>query len=334
MPLAEKSHVRDRGLATHGLGLDVVELHTVPGATLLPIRELPLAAAAIALPDGAADPCGDVVGPGGRRGRAMQPRLPHQPLARGVLRQRRVRAKLEDVGDGGARPDVRERQLGSLDLGQELAGDGEVEPAELAGHRLRGLGTCCYSDLPRSIQCLGVVAVQRLNWRRRQRERQGWRGGGDRADRAHARHYLPNRHHLARGKLGREKLGVVTREMEEARQCLGPVLRREHPCQLGNAADAELALPEGLENLGEPPDEVDRLVPVEGVAARQAQLADQELEETWIPQPLPAPAQIEVRQFGDELRHRLTLSGEQAREVGDAFSDRGHRHDRQRLTLV
>jgi hypothetical protein len=57
---------------------------------------------------------------------------------------------------------MRKRELRGLDLGQQVPGDGEVDTAELAGHRLGGLGMdrgC--GGPPRSAEYFRVVAVHR-----------------------------------------------------------------------------------------------------------------------------------------------------------------------------
>jgi hypothetical protein len=71
-----------------------------------------------------------------------------------------VRAEFEDVGDGRVGVGMRKRELRSLDLGQQVPGDGEVDAAELAGHRLGGLGMGCDFGSPtRSAEYFRVVAV-------------------------------------------------------------------------------------------------------------------------------------------------------------------------------
>ncbi len=168
VPVADDSKILHRGRSPLGPRDDVVELEPVGRAAGAATVNRPAAVTAIAGPDGAFDGCRNRfagaaaawrrrlrrdererwrgllrLGPGfhwSLRARCRRsehgPRLLHlAPRLRLPLQQQPERS-LEHLLCGGVRDRVREPILGGLQLPQELATDGDVEPAQVYGERL------------------------------------------------------------------------------------------------------------------------------------------------------------------------------------------------------
>ena len=98
---------------------------------------------------------------------------------------------------------------------------------------------------------------------------------------------LAPRRRLLRPDLGRDLLRVLLREVEEPREDVGAILRRDDPRQLDDARQAQAPVAKGLDDSGEPLDELRRRLAVVRRALRQSELAVQEVEERGVPQRSP-----------------------------------------------
>jgi hypothetical protein len=128
MAPAEDPDVVDGGGPAQRQRLDVVELEMAGAAADLAIRELPLAPAAVAPPDLAADVGREVVG---LRRPGFLARPLHQAPALRDLREQQLQPRLEQllVGRVGA------RRPGLLEPSHEPLRDGDVEAVQIRGHR-------------------------------------------------------------------------------------------------------------------------------------------------------------------------------------------------------
>jgi hypothetical protein len=125
---AEDPDVVDRGGPAQRQRPHVVELEMARAAADLAIRQLPLAAAAVAPPDLAADMSRDVLG---LRRPGLLPRPLDEAPALRDLRQHEIEPRLEQLLVGRVRP----RGPGLLELLREPLGDGDVQAAQLRGER-------------------------------------------------------------------------------------------------------------------------------------------------------------------------------------------------------
>jgi hypothetical protein len=103
--------------------------------------------------------------------------------------------------------------------------------------------------------------------------------------------------------------------MEELRQDVRPVLRRDHLGQLEHGGDAQLSRAQRLDHLRKPLDELRRHLAVVGGTPRESELPVEVLEEVRKPQPKPEALPIEVRERQEKISHRAVLAAE---EIGEA----------------
>jgi hypothetical protein len=122
--------------------------------------------------------------------------------------------------------------------------------------------------------------------------------------------------------------------MEEARQHLGPVLRRDGLRERVEGRHAKPSVAQGLEHLRVSLDQLDRDLPVEGRALRHPELPDEEVVEIGIPRLRPPALPVEVREGGDEVREGSPLVREERGQTGDEGSGGlGHHGDHHRTPL-
>ena len=119
---------------------------------------------------------------------------------------------------------------------------------------------------------------------------------------------------LPRPELGRDLLRLLLGRVEEARQDLRPVLRRDHLRQLHDAGDAKAAVPERLDHLGVALDQLGgHLAEVAG-SLGEPQLPVEEDEEAGMAELLPEPPPVEVGECDEEVGHRALLAAEEIEE--------------------
>jgi hypothetical protein len=85
-----------------------------------------------------------------------------------------------------------------------------------------------------------------------------------------------------------------------------------------------LPAPEPGLDLGEPPDQLRRRLPILGGAGGEAEVAAQEGEEARVAEGAPEPLRVEVREGEEEVRHRALLAAEQVGEAGGEFARSVH----------
>jgi hypothetical protein len=228
-----------------------------------------------------------MVGIGGvQRGRGRRPGLLDERLVLRVACQEEVEAGGEDVLGGGAGHGVGEREARGLQLLQERPRDRDVEAGLRGGERLDGEAAGrdgLQLERRGSSPDPGEPKFNRLNCGRRDLRRGGRRcvAVGRRRDGRDRRRARPNHgdHVTARddrtgGQLGGDLLRLLLRAVEEPGEDLGTVLGGDDPRQLDDAAHAEVALPEGVEDLRIALDEVGGGLPVVRCPAREAEVAD------------------------------------------------------------
>jgi len=108
--------------------------------------------------------------------------------------------------------------------------------------------------------------------------------------------------------------------VEELRDDLGAILRRDDPGQLDHAGDAKLARPERLDHLGEPLDEVGRDLPVVGRPRRKTQVPVQVVEDAGVAELHPEPLPIELGQRHQKVSHRALFTAEEINEASGRFA--------------
>src|SRR6266568_6158385 len=169
-------------------------------------------------------------------------------------------------------------------------------------------------------QILGVLTNPALGGSRRRREREPARARRD----SHRGDHFAMRCRLGgqdRGGLGhRLPLGAV----EEPRQDLVPVLPREHLREGDDAGDAEPAVAEGLDHLGEALHQLGGHLAVVGGALREAELAVEEIEERRVPELEPAPLAVEGGEGEEEVGESALLLAEEPGEAGGLFQGTVH----------
>ena len=139
MKPAQKPNVLDRRRAAQGLRPPVVELDAAPRPADAAGMEFPLAAAAVAEPDGALH----LGREGGRlRGPALLARLLDEPLPLRVLAEEEVETGLEELLGAGGRVRVGECVPRRVELVEEASGDVEVEPPEVGTERFDADDPC------------------------------------------------------------------------------------------------------------------------------------------------------------------------------------------------
>jgi len=128
-------------------------------------------------------------------------------------------------------------------------------------------------------------------------------------------HLLPleERLHGRRSDLHSDCLRLLLRPVEELRDDLGAVLRRDDLGQLDHAGDAKLARPERLDHLGEPLDEVGR-------PRRKTQVPLQVLEDAGVAELHPEPLPVEVGQRLQEVGHGAAFAVKKIGETSGRFA--------------
>jgi hypothetical protein len=142
---AQQPQVLDRRGAVLRQRHHVIELQARRGPTDAAALERPLALALVTRPDLALDGGRDVVWTGRRRrrrtGRPRRcPRFLDDSFPLGVLLEQEVERDLEDVLGSTARNRVRQGVARGVELLQEAAGDGHVQPVQLRRERLDCVG--------------------------------------------------------------------------------------------------------------------------------------------------------------------------------------------------
>ncbi len=180
---------------------------------------------------------------------------------------------------------VGERGPRGVELLEKAAGDGHVEPVQLAGE---GLGHRRSGARRRGRHCPRRSRLRRDRTRwftrmnlpldtvrllRRRREGKSECSDGD----SRRRHDGSVRRSLVRLQLCGDRLGLPLREVEELRQDVASILGGEDLRQLDDARQAKAAVAQGLDDLGESLDEVGRGLAVERGALGEAELAVQEV---------------------------------------------------------
>jgi hypothetical protein len=277
-----------------GEALDVIELELGGGAADAAVLERIRAAPAVALPHRAPDFRADVAGPfGGRRwrrqsagrrrrhglGRGLLARLHPDPPAFAVAIDDEIEADLEDDIVGRARVRVRERVPGRGELLEHAPRDGDVEPAELGGE---GVDVRPFASRRRSRHIRnGKLARTRFFRENRTvgEQRQAGRLGDPARCQAERSHDGAQRRCRNRLQLRDDLLRLQLGGPEEPRQDLRPVLRRDDVRDLDNRREVQAAIPERLDDLRIPLDELRGRLPVVRRPLRQRELAGQEVEE-------------------------------------------------------
>ena len=282
----------------------VVDLQPRRGTAHAAPVHRPLAFAAVPRPHRTLHRRRDV--PGLRRTRLLLRPL-HLRAAAGLLLQQQIQRRLDHLLLRGARLHVPLSPAGRLELVEELARHGQVNAA--------------------------FVGRQRLDPHRRRRARLRLRAGQGsfvrtKVGRPHLgpHHrtnpgdHLPPRDHRRRQDRRRHRLRLPLRHVEELGQGLHPVLRGHHPGQLDDAREAELALPERKDHLGESLDEPGCDLAEVRRSVGEAQLALEVVEEARVAEIPPERPPVEVRERHQEIGHRALLVAEQGGEVAGGFA--------------
>jgi hypothetical protein len=129
---------------------------------------------------------------------------------------------------------------------------------------------------------------------------------------------------LQRADLGRDLLRLLLRGVEEARQDLGPILRRDHLRQLHDAGYAKATVLERLDHLRVALDQLGgHLAKVAG-SLGEDELPMQEDEEAGVAEFLPEPLPVKVCEGDEEIGHRRLFPAEEVEEADSGLA--GVRH--------
>jgi hypothetical protein len=279
------------------------------------------------------------------RRRRLLARLLDEPLPLRSLLEEQVQPGFEELARARAGHRVGERVLGRLELREERAGDGQVEPRDLAVERHgrvaeRGRRRRCEDERHRRGDRRLRLAHAACNFyfgrpklvggRTRRGRRPGSLGEHRRRDGTHLRHDVTERDDLCRADGDRHQLRLAAGETEEPWQHLAPVLGGQHLRDLDDGRQAEPALPERGLDLGELLNELGRGLAVLGRASGETELAAQVREERGVAELAPELPGVEVREVEEEVGHGALLGAEEDGEVVRAFT-RG-RHERHHRT--
>lgn len=235
-----------------------------------------------------------------------------EPLPLGVPFQQEVEPDFQDLLGARAGLGVGERAAGRLELAQEAVRHRDVEAPQVGGERVggvtrwrrqdfgsrygpKGVGQCEFNRLNRRAE-MGRCAFDRLN----RKDGLDLRGGPGRS--VNPGHDLAVRGGRVGPDLGRHRHGLPAGAVEEPRQDGVPALRGEHLRELDDAGDAEPAVPQGLDHLGETLDELRRGLPVVGGALREPELE-------------PEPPPVEVGERQEEVGEGGLLPAKQVGEL-------------------
>ncbi len=151
-------------------------------------------------------------------------------------------------------------------------------------------------------------------------------GGSGRLLRGDGRHDGSLRRSFRRQERGRDLPRLALRRVEEPRDDVASVLRRDDLRELDEARQVEATVAEQVDDLGVALDELGRGLPVVGGPLGKAQLPVQEVEQRAVPQLEPPALPIEDRESYEELPERVVLAAEEVGEAGGLFA--GGRHTR------
>jgi hypothetical protein len=241
---------------------------------------------------------------GALRGAGLLLRLLHFSTPHCLLGQQEVERGLDDLLSGSARLSVTLPLSSGLQLVEELLRDRHVQALEVGGEGLR-------LHRNRLRRRLNELSQGRFTWLKRCRARHL---------RHHLGHHLPPRNHSRRADLHRERLRLLLRQVEEPRQDVCAVLRRDDPGQLDHAADAQLAFPERCRHLGELLDEPCRHLSIVRRSLRQFQIPVQVVEDAGMAQLHPEPLPVEVGERHQEVGHGALLAAEEIGETSGRFA--------------
>ncbi|HET7752600.1 MAG TPA: hypothetical protein VFK85_01715 [Anaeromyxobacteraceae bacterium] len=124
--------------------------------------------------------------------------------------------------------------------------------------------------------------------------------------------------------LGCDRLGVTLRAVEESRQGPEAVLGCDHLREGGERADAEPSVSQGVEHFRIPLQQLRGDLAVIRAAVRQAEVANEELEEVRVPELEPTAPSVELGERDHEIRERAALPTEQLCEAYGEVACGGH----------
>ncbi len=258
------------------------------------------------------------------RRRSGRPRLCDEALLFGVPGEDEVERRLAHRLRGRARQRVREGRPGRLELVEELLRDGDVEAAEVGGEGDGFVARRCGRQGERLYT--RPFAGERFAWANRMRRALrryrfgglkcevttgGCRGCGQRPSHKH-RHDGPARRRLVRFQLRGDRLRLLLGAMEEPREHGLEVLGGEDPRELDHAREAQAAIANGLDDLGESLHQLGGHLAEVGRGLREPELAVEEREQAGVPQVAPPAQPIELDQSQEEVGQGPPLALRQA----------------------
>ena len=290
MRSAEDPAVVHRGRPALPAGHDVVDLQTHRRAAHTALGELPLALRFVALHD-----------------LALHLRR-HAGLPLRLLLDEQFQRRRQHLLVGRAGVAVGLSRFRLPEQRQELAGDGDVQPALRGGHRddhRPGRVAFTQVNFLASV-CPGCCLLDRLHPIDRL----------DPGNRLHSRHHRPFRYRLSRPELRRHLQGLLLRESVEPGQDLRPVLLGHHSRQDRRGGEAEPSVLDRVQHFREPLQQPGRGAPVVGGTPGELQSPVEVVEERCVSQVPVRPAAVELRESEEKGTLRQELRSEEAGEVG------------------